>query len=69
MYPIPVLFVVIRVWNDAAAHRLSIMGLVVRQGDLVWTQTGQSRAEDPGETSSPQVRSETDQTQQLKRND
>ncbi|MEQ2236820.1 hypothetical protein ILYODFUR_016507 [Ilyodon furcidens] len=44
-----------RVWNDAAAHRLSTMGLGVRQGDLVWTQTGQKRTEDTGETACPQI--------------
>ncbi|MEQ2218100.1 hypothetical protein XENOCAPTIV_029420, partial [Xenoophorus captivus] len=44
-----------RVWNDAAAHRLSTMGLGVRQGDLVWTQTGQKRTEGTGETACPQV--------------
>lgn len=54
-----------RVWNDAAAHRLSTMGLVVRQGDLVWTQTGQSRAEDPGETSSPQIHVVTYEEEQI----
>lgn len=61
------MFVVTRVWNDAAAHRLSAMGLGVRQGDLVWTQTGQNRTEDAGEIISPQVRSEIAQKQQLKR--
>ncbi|XP_013872431.1 pseudouridylate synthase PUS7L isoform X2 [Austrofundulus limnaeus] len=44
-----------RVWNEAVAHRLSTMGHCVRQGDLVWMQTGQHRTEDIGGTSSPQI--------------
>lgn len=51
---VPGLFV--RVWNEAVAHRLSTMGHCVRQGDLVWMQTGQHRTEDTGGTSSPQVK-------------
>lgn len=47
---------IVRVWNEAVAHRLSTMGHCVRQGDLVWTQTGQHRTEDSGGTSSPQVK-------------
>ncbi|XP_037551528.1 pseudouridylate synthase 7 homolog-like protein [Nematolebias whitei] len=41
-----------RVWNEAVAHRLSTMGHCVRQGDLVWAQTGQNQTEDTGGTSS-----------------
>jgi len=44
------------VWNDAAAHRLATLGHGVRQGDLVWTQTGQNKMEDSAETNSLQVR-------------
>lgn len=48
-------FVVVRVWNEAAAHRLITLGHSARQGDLVWRHGGQQKPEDTQETSSPQV--------------
>ncbi|KAM4569197.1 pseudouridylate synthase PUS7L isoform 1-T2 [Odontesthes bonariensis] len=53
-----------RVWNDAAAHRLATLGHGVRQGDLVWTQTGQNKMEDSVETNSLQIHVVTDQEEQ-----
>lgn len=50
------LFMVVRVWNEAVAHRLTTLGHSARRGDLVWMQEGQKKLEDTGETSSPQVR-------------
>lgn len=52
---------VIRVWNEAAAYRLSTMGLGVREGDLVWTQREENKAEELGEAASPQVRSKPEE--------
>lgn len=49
------LFVVVRVWNEAAAHRLTTLGHSVKRGDLVWTQGGQNKPEDSGESSPAQV--------------
>lgn len=49
------LFVFIRVWNEAVAHRLSTMGHSVTQGDLV-VQTEQKKLDDAAQSSSPQVR-------------
>lgn len=49
-------FIVLRVWNDAAAHRLTTMGHSVRRGDLVWLREGQNKLEDARETSMAQVR-------------
>lgn len=40
----------VRVWNEAVAHRLTTLGHSARQGDLVWMKEG------TGETSSAQVR-------------
>lgn len=48
--------VVVRVWNEAAAHRLTTMGHSVRRGDLVWLRQGQNKMEDARETSMAQVR-------------
>lgn len=48
-------FDVVRVWNEAAAHRLITLGHSARQGDLVWRRGGQQKPEDTQETSSPQV--------------
>lgn len=47
------LFVIVRVWNEAVAHRLSTLGHRARRGDLVWLQEGQNKLEN---TSSAQVR-------------
>lgn len=47
---------VVRVWNEAAAHRLATLGHSARRGDMVWMQEGQKKVEDAGETSLPQVR-------------
>ncbi|XP_064871587.1 pseudouridylate synthase PUS7L [Oncorhynchus nerka] len=43
-----------RVWNEAAAHRLTTLGHRARQGDLVWKQRREEGIE-AGETSLPQV--------------
>ncbi|XP_014009199.2 LOW QUALITY PROTEIN: pseudouridylate synthase 7 homolog-like protein [Salmo salar] len=43
-----------RVWNEAAAHRLTTLGHRARQGDLVWKQRGEEGIE-AGETSLPQI--------------
>lgn len=48
-----------RVWNEAAAHRLSSLGHTVRRGDLVWRQEEPKIQEETGESSSPQVREHT----------
>ncbi|XP_038163448.1 pseudouridylate synthase 7 homolog-like protein [Cyprinodon tularosa] len=53
-----------RVWNEAAAYRLSTMGLGVREGDLVWTQREENKAEEPGEAASPQVHVVTHEEEQ-----
>lgn len=53
-----------RVWNEAAAHRLATMGHCVRQGDLVWMQTGQNNVPDTAGTSSPQIHVVTDEEEQ-----
>lgn len=45
-----------RVWNEAAAHRLSTLGFAARRGDLVWLQEERGRAEDSAApTTLPQV--------------
>lgn len=46
---------VARVWNEAAAHRLTTLGHSARRGDLVWLQGEQLKAESTEETSLPQV--------------
>ncbi|XP_064795323.1 pseudouridylate synthase PUS7L [Oncorhynchus masou masou] len=43
-----------RVWNEAAAHRLTTLGHRARQGDLVWKQRREEGIE-AGETSLPQI--------------
>ncbi|KAK6292399.1 hypothetical protein J4Q44_G00369830 [Coregonus suidteri] len=43
-----------RVWNEAAAHRLTTLGDRARQGDLVWKQRGEEGIE-MGEPSLPQI--------------
>ncbi|CAB1346296.1 unnamed protein product [Coregonus sp. 'balchen'] len=43
-----------RVWNEAAAHRLTTLGHRARQGDLVWKQRGEEGIE-MGEPSLPQI--------------
>lgn len=45
------LLVVVRVWNDAVAHRLATLGHSARQGDLVWIQAGQNKPDDSQESS------------------
>ena len=45
--------VVVRVWNDAVAHRLATLGHAPIQGDLVWQQ--QDPQGDMGESNPPQV--------------
>lgn len=45
----------VRVWNEAAAHRLITLGHSARRGDLVWRQDAHQKLEDAGEASSPQV--------------
>ncbi|KAG7498113.1 pseudouridylate synthase 7-like [Solea senegalensis] len=53
-----------RVWNEAAAHRLATLGHRAREGDLVWTQAGQSKAEDGGDSCCAQIHVVTDQEEQ-----
>lgn len=49
-----------RVWNEAAAHRLSTLGFAARRGDLVWLQGERGRAEDnAAPTTLPQVTGES----------
>lgn len=49
------MLVIVRVWNEAVAHRLATLGHSARQGDLVWKQEGQNKLEDRGESSTPKV--------------
>lgn len=49
------LSVVARVWNEAAAHRLTTLGHSARRGDLVWLPGEQLKAEGTEETTLPQV--------------
>lgn len=51
---IKIVLICSRVWNEAAAHRLTTLGHRARQGDLVWKQRGEEGIE-AGETSLPQV--------------
>ncbi|XP_030006905.1 pseudouridylate synthase PUS7L isoform X2 [Sphaeramia orbicularis] len=51
-----------RVWNEAVAHRLTILGHSAKQGDLV--QEAKNRAENTGESSSPQIHVVTEQEEQ-----
>ncbi|XP_006780700.1 pseudouridylate synthase 7 homolog-like protein isoform X1 [Neolamprologus brichardi] len=53
-----------RVWNEAAAHRLTTMGHSVRRGDLVWLRQGQNKIEDARETSMAQIHVVTDKEEQ-----
>ncbi|XP_068163012.1 pseudouridylate synthase PUS7L [Antennarius striatus] len=53
-----------RVWNEAAAHRLTTLGHRARRGDLVWRQEGQNKLEDAGETSLPQIHVVTEEEEQ-----
>ncbi|XP_068611430.1 pseudouridylate synthase PUS7L [Brachionichthys hirsutus] len=53
-----------RVWNDAAAHRLTTLGHKARRGDLVWRQEGQNKVEDAGEAGSPQIHVVTEEEEQ-----
>lgn len=46
---------VARVWNEAAAHRLTTLGHSARRGDLVWLPGEQLKAEGTEETTLPQV--------------
>ena len=46
-----------RVWNDAAAHRLKVLGTKPTQGDLVWASPGE-RAGEGMEVGTPQVNKE-----------
>lgn len=57
--------VVVRVWNEAAAHRLTTMGHSVRRGDLVWLRQGQNKMEDARETSMAQVRRQIKQEKEI----
>uniref|UniRef100_A0A1A7YA25 Pseudouridylate synthase PUS7L n=1 Tax=Iconisemion striatum TaxID=60296 RepID=A0A1A7YA25_9TELE len=52
-----------RVWNEAVAHRLSTMGHGVKQGDLVWTQSGQ-QTEGTGGTGTSQIHVVTQEEEQ-----
>lgn len=46
-----------RVWNEAAAHRLSTLGMAARRGDLVWQQEEDGAAA----ATSPQVMEEEEE--------
>lgn len=59
-----------RVWNEAAAHRLSTLGFAARRGDLVWLQGERGRAEDnTAPTTLPQVTGESGESEQKTRSD